>query len=401
MFERIFMRGSFIKAFILIITLLFNTLSVFAGLPSDTPILTPQGMVPLRQLKKGSKIIVYDPETHVSAPAKIKNIAKHESDIWIKITTDRGVIECSAGHRFYEYSRGFDKSAEDFDALDVLISFESLDAVRLSCRSEAVCLSIEITEEKRICYDIELDEHEKVHYYIATDARILTHNSIAIPVMRMVGQVIIANKEIILAGLEAAISAFTAGQAVKEVVDEHQRTMQKNKAQSDDKNLSQTQTAAEQEESQASTSTNSQTTTAISTLKSNERKKTDATALSADKQGPRDPKEKLKYERNPAHKIGYATKEKSPAFDNDTEGQRWLEASQLADEGGNSTRRIVVMDDDLYGVFNRTRVNTKPDGSTEHIYHGHKGPWKQLKEHERQLFIRNGLTNHKGKLFNK
>jgi hypothetical protein len=144
---------------------------IFCGFAKGTLIETPQGLIAIEQLQKGSVINGYDHERGiVSTP--IEQIYSYSLEHVVAITTDSGVIQASAQQLLYNETQQDFIEAQDVTAGTVFITsdFER-------SQSKAVTL----LEQPTVFYDIVLAEP---HLFFASDSKILAHNfALGVPVL--------------------------------------------------------------------------------------------------------------------------------------------------------------------------------------------------------------------------
>ena len=172
------MNSKLFKPFLLIFILNFSLQnSIFASIATGTLVKTPQGLVPVENLKVNDKVVtpnfnklISEDSIEVENPLleiAITNISSSIKDNIVTIKTDKGNIQTDEDQLFYEFqSRNFIK-AKDIKPENLFINFA--DNTFDFCQ----CIEIEKLNTPTLLYEITL---EKPHIFFASDAQIIIHN---------------------------------------------------------------------------------------------------------------------------------------------------------------------------------------------------------------------------------
>jgi hypothetical protein len=164
-------RGRSLIIYFIFLSLFTKFASIFPGFVKGTLIETPQGLLAIEQLQKGSAVNGYDHERGiVSTP--IEQIYSYTLEHVVAITTDSSVIYASAQQLLYDETQQDFIEAQAVTAGTVFITSNSK-------RSE--CKSVASIEETTVFYDIVLAEP---HLFFVSDSKILAHNfALGVPVL--------------------------------------------------------------------------------------------------------------------------------------------------------------------------------------------------------------------------
>jgi hypothetical protein len=69
--------------------------------PPETPVATPNGAVPIAQLRAGDLVLAADPGRPVPRPARVERTYCGRTDWLVEITTDAGTVRATRDHRFW------------------------------------------------------------------------------------------------------------------------------------------------------------------------------------------------------------------------------------------------------------------------------------------------------------